>query len=775
MSLKVTQQNGISVYTVSGSQTTRSLPDWLARKRKRSLRSDAAYNTRIELIQDFEFEEASQCVRVSPDGEYAMATGTYKPQQRVYHLPSSALKYSRHTGSLNLKFVLLSTDYTKSLHLQTDRSLEFHTAMGCHHVTRIPRYGRDLAYLKPAAQVVVAAEGREVYRLDLEAGRFLRPFDVGGYDGGGGGGTATEGGGDVESVECVGVADGSHGLLAFGTDVGTTEFWDPRSRNRIGVLGPPASAAASYDVFGQPVKSGVTALEFNPSGLILATGNSAGIITLYDIRSPNPLLSKDQGYGFPIKTLKFLHSSSSSNSNARGVEAAYETTSTPKVLSADKRIIKIWDQASGKPWTSVEPSVDLNDVCVVPNSGMLFTANEGREMHSFLIPALGPSPWWCAHLDTQIEQLADKNINDPDAYITDAAGTSGEVVTYDNYKFLTKPELKQLNLDHLIGGMATTNTTDGGKKVTSGGSLVRPYMHGYFVDQRLYDEARLIADPFEWERERKRMVAAKIEKQRESRIRSTRSTAATAKVKINKRLAERLVALEGKLARASRAKEKEREKEKEEEEGEGEGEGEERVLKDTRFTRLFQNPDFEVDEYSLEFRQLNPSTNPLPHHPPPPHTHKTAVEKEQASSSSSPSSSSDEEEEEEEENQRKKENPQKQKKQQQQQTQMHISTSSYKKANHDTRGFAPSSVQKRRNRERSFGEQVSSMRGRPREKVGRKNPAGGGRGVMGERQVTFFATSGRRGRGGQGGGRGRPAGERRSASGNVFRREGLGK
>ena len=774
MSLKVTQQNGISVYTVSGSQTTRSLPDWLARKRKRSLRSDAAYNSRIELIQDFEFEEASQCVRVSPDGEYAMATGTYKPQQRVYHLPSSALKYARHTGSLNLKFVLLSTDYTKSLHLQADRSLEFHTAMGCHHVTRIPRYGRDLAYLKPAAQVVVAAEGREVYRLDLEAGRFLKPFDVGGYDSGGG---AAEGGEDVGSVECVGVADGSHGLLAFGTDVGTTEFWDPRSRNRVGVLGPPASAAASYDVFGQPVRSGVTALEFNPSGLTLATGNSAGIITLYDIRSPNPLLSKDQGYGFPIKTLKFLHSTSSSNSNARGVETAYETTSTPKVLSADKRIIKIWDQASGKPWTSVEPSVDINDVCVVPNSGMLFTANEGREMHSFLIPALGPSPWWCAHLDTQTEGLADKNINDPDAYITDAADTGGEVVTYDNYKFLTKPELKQLNLDHFIGGGHATNTTNGDKKATLGGSLVRPYMHGYFVDQRLYDEARVITDPFEWERERKRIVAAKIEKQRESRIRSTRSTAATAKVKINKRLAERLVALEGKLARASG--------EKEEKEKVGEGEKKGKVLKDTRFTRLFQNPDFEVDESSMEFRQLNPSTNPLPPPPPPLHIRKTAVGKEQESSSSPSSSDNDDDDDDSEEEAAEKES--KKQKQKPQQPQMRISTSSYKKVNHDTRGFASSSVQKRRNRERerknkSFGEQVSSMKDRPREKVGKKNP---GRGVMGERQVTFFATSGRKGRDGQGQGqgqggsgggrRGRPGSERRSASGNVFRREGLGK
>lgn len=75
MSLRVTQANGVSVYTISGSNTSRSLPDWLARKRKRSLKNDEAYQNRVELIQDFEFEEASQCIQVSEDGEYAMATG----------------------------------------------------------------------------------------------------------------------------------------------------------------------------------------------------------------------------------------------------------------------------------------------------------------------------------------------------------------------------------------------------------------------------------------------------------------------------------------------------------------------------------------------------------------------------------------------------------------------------------------------------------------------------------------------------------------------------
>lgn len=73
--MKVTSQNGVSVYTVAGSNTTRTLPDWVLKKRKRSLKNDLEWQNRVELIQDFGFEEASQCIRVSEDGEYAMATG----------------------------------------------------------------------------------------------------------------------------------------------------------------------------------------------------------------------------------------------------------------------------------------------------------------------------------------------------------------------------------------------------------------------------------------------------------------------------------------------------------------------------------------------------------------------------------------------------------------------------------------------------------------------------------------------------------------------------
>ena len=78
--------------------------------------------------------------------------------------------------------------------------------------------------------------------------------------------------------------------------------------------------------------------------------------------------------------------------------------------------------------------------------------------------------------------------------------------TYDNYKFLTVPELKNLSLDHLIGKT----------------SLLRPYMHGFFVANRLHEEARLISNPFVYEEVRAQRIQERVEKERASRIRSSK-------------------------------------------------------------------------------------------------------------------------------------------------------------------------------------------------------------------------------------------------------------
>lgn len=77
--MKLSNQSAVPVYTVAGSGTARPLPEWLIRKRKRSLKQDKEFSSRVELLQDFEFEEASQCVRVSEDGNWVMSTGVFSP------------------------------------------------------------------------------------------------------------------------------------------------------------------------------------------------------------------------------------------------------------------------------------------------------------------------------------------------------------------------------------------------------------------------------------------------------------------------------------------------------------------------------------------------------------------------------------------------------------------------------------------------------------------------------------------------------------------------
>lgn len=74
--MKLSNPDAVSVYTVSGG-AGKNLPDWLARRRKRSLKDDPEYQNRVELLQDFHFESASVRVKVSEDGNWIMSTGTY--------------------------------------------------------------------------------------------------------------------------------------------------------------------------------------------------------------------------------------------------------------------------------------------------------------------------------------------------------------------------------------------------------------------------------------------------------------------------------------------------------------------------------------------------------------------------------------------------------------------------------------------------------------------------------------------------------------------------
>lgn len=360
--------SAVPVYTVAGSNIGRDLPEFQTQKQRS--KKDPEYANRVELLQDFEFEEASQCVRVSEDGQWVMSTGTYKPQIHTHYLPNLALSWARHTDTLNKTFLIISSDYSKTVHLQEDRSIELHTPGGRHHALRIPRYGRDLAYDRSSTELLIPSVGTnssglgEVFRMNMELGRFMNPFEV--DTGAEVTGVGLQGSAQAGSVNTAAIAEGSHGLFAFGTSLGTVEYWDPRTRARVAMLALPS------EFEGRPE---TTALDFHSSGIKIAAGASTGMIYLYDLRSPSPTLQKDQGYGFPILHLEHLNFSSTTR----------QSNTEPKVLSADKRIIKIWTRTTAHPghlWSRQSISIPWLGAVIAAYSSLQMKASNNTPSSS---------------------------------------------------------------------------------------------------------------------------------------------------------------------------------------------------------------------------------------------------------------------------------------------------------------------------------------------------------------------------------------------------------
>ena len=151
-----------------------------------------------------------------------------------------------------------------------------------------------------------------------------------------------------------------------------------------------------------------------------------------------------------------------------------------------------------------------------------------------------------------------------------------------------------LNLTHLIG----TDT-------------LKPYMHGHFLDLRLYTKAKAIANPFAYAEHREKLIREKLEKEQESRIRGAKKSTGTSKaiegVKVNRSLAKKARDGEERIEKRAAGEVGEEGERKRKKKNAVETPS---LLKDSRFGALFTNADYQIDEDSREFALLNPSTKP---------------------------------------------------------------------------------------------------------------------------------------------------------------------
>ncbi|XP_047316243.1 nucleolar protein 10 [Impatiens glandulifera] len=513
--LKGASTNGVKMYSVTGN---RSVATWLPPKKLRALRKDNDYQKRVELVQDLKFEIATSRIKASPDGEFLIASGIYPPQVKVYELRELSLKFERHLISEIVDFEILSDDYSKIAFLCADRSVNLHAKYGSHYSLRIPRMGRDLAYDSWSCDLLCAASSPDLYRINLEQGRFLSSIST-------------------QSPALNVVARSKlHGLVSTGGDDGAVECFDMRVRSSVGRI--------------NAVDEEVTAIQFD-GGYQMAVGSSVGKVLLYDLRSSRPFRTKDHMLGSPIVDIKWHQTLN------------YEH---PKLITADKLIVRIWDPETGEDMTNIEPTAgSINDVCIFNGSGLVLLGLDCNQIPSYFIPSLGPAPKWCSYLENLTEELEE----------------SAEATIYDNFKYVTREELEELNSTNLIG-------TD----------YLRAYMHGFFMDYRLYKKAKDIAAPFNKDAYIEQRKREKIEALSTSRITIKRKLP-----KVNRDLYSRLHEndepveenkdVDGTNTDVKRSSKKRKGLNSD-------------IVKDDRFNSIFENKDFEIDEMSQEYMALHP-------------------------------------------------------------------------------------------------------------------------------------------------------------------------
>ena len=421
-----------------------SLPQWLSDKKQREL-SKVNERRRVELVQHMEFVNGSPtCIKMTNDRNYMWIAGEYPAQLRCYDLSEVTMKFSRHVESQIVDMCCLSDDYKKIVMLERNRFIEFHNQGGRHARIRAPKEGRAIDYDSRTASVIVPTSCASVYLFDCDAGCFKEPIVT-----------------QAEANNCIAVCP-SHPLLAIGGENGKIECADLRTSERVASLN--AAAGIDFHNYNSEEDVGITSLSFDEGGMRMFAGTSTGVVGIYDIRKNTPLLLKDHNNSLPIRRIQ-----------------THTCFDKKYIASADEKGIKIWDVNTGNTFTTIDASHELYDF-VIPraasdrDSGVILAACDTAHVNAFFVPQLGPAPAWCSYLESITEELEET--------------TAGEHNQYDDFKYVTREELEELHLTHLL---------------ESRPDQIFPYMHGFYVDLQLYRTSKSVMDPSEykdWKRQK---------------------------------------------------------------------------------------------------------------------------------------------------------------------------------------------------------------------------------------------------------------------------------
>lgn len=393
MSLLVTTTvNNVKVFNVTPGK---GIPAFLSKQERKNMQEAPTNKQRVDVLQDLTFPTLTTKARFSNDCQYFAACGCYPPMLRLYDLGNTGLKVQRNTDSEIIDFHFLSDDYQLMALVEADRNLEFHNKGGKLYKMRIPRPPRCSTFDCHTPQLIVGGVGGQIYRVDLQEGRFRTSWDTPSLSQ------------KLISSDAFGVnalVYSPETCLTFAADGHSLTTYDARTKGGV--------------VSNIMLEDEGTAVAVDKTGLQIAVGTCESDIILYDIRSSHPLHQFTHHSDLPIREINF-----------------HTSYSTYTLISADSRSIRMFrpEESTNKSklFCVIEPDVTINSFTVFPGSGLLMVPCEDMVINTFYVPDLGPSPAFAAFLD---DLAADMSTN---------ALTS----SYEGLYFVTKEDLEKVGLD----------------------------------------------------------------------------------------------------------------------------------------------------------------------------------------------------------------------------------------------------------------------------------------------------------------------------------------
>ncbi|OAG29967.1 ribosome biogenesis protein ENP2 [Nematocida displodere] len=356
-------------------------------------------STEVCILHGFEFHSSCNTLEVTQDQETVIGTGSYKPCMAVFDLLGHTQKFERNTDEETIKIAALGQDWKKLALLHKTGKLEFHTQFGKYYTVDLPQECRDMKADLVRGEVLASGKEASIFRFTTVEGKFLAPI-------------ATK----VSDIEGIAL-NTTHSLYGACGKGGEFEFIDARSQTSIRTSSLGSAAA--------------TSCTFSEDGLLFGVGTHEGLSALYDLRSPKPLLEKDQNNDFPIKKIQIQKKT---------------------VITTDKKAVKVWSRQTGKTLASAEPGFQIN--ASATSEGILFIGGDSPDMKTYYVPELGGIPKWCSYLEHSTEEMFEAK----------------KETYFNHYRFLTQEDLYALNLQKEIG------------------KEVKPHMHGYLVPKDLFEK-----------------------------------------------------------------------------------------------------------------------------------------------------------------------------------------------------------------------------------------------------------------------------------------------